>query len=154
MAPAGRWRVATPHRPGSQLRPGVLRMAGVPEHAATDNRGQIHLRRETATVLLVGQEGDRQWQPAPRQHCPQALWPQRTLQAREGHRGESVEDRTELQTEAVVGGEQRITGNVRVHLTIAQGAVGTERAASASGRWQSRPESLFGCLATLSSPPT
>ena len=31
---------------------------------------------------------------------------------------------------------------------------GTERAASASGRWQSRPESLFGCLATRSSPTT
>ena len=31
---------------------------------------------------------------------------------------------------------------------------GTERAASASGRWQSRPESIFCCLATLSSPTT
>jgi hypothetical protein len=36
---------------------GVLQM---PEHPATDNRGEIRLLGETAAVLLIGQEIDRQ----------------------------------------------------------------------------------------------
>src|SRR6266446_3531257 len=41
----------------------ILGIAQRPEHQATDNRGQIDLVRETATVLLIRQEIHRQRQP-------------------------------------------------------------------------------------------
>ena len=40
---------------------GLRGIAEMPEHAATDNRGPIDLVSETAAVLLVGQEIERQW---------------------------------------------------------------------------------------------
>jgi hypothetical protein len=39
----------------------LLSIAQIPDHPATDNRGQIHLVGETVTVLLVGQEVYWQW---------------------------------------------------------------------------------------------
>jgi hypothetical protein len=61
---------------GQSPRPGFLRIAAVPEPAAPAQGGQLHLRGETATVLLVGQAVDRPWQPAPRQPHHHALLPQ------------------------------------------------------------------------------
>ena len=63
---------------GKSRRTGLFRVAQMPEHPATDNRGQVHLLRETATVLLVGQEVDRQWQPASGQHDYHTLVSERT----------------------------------------------------------------------------
>src|SRR5262249_13538371 len=63
----------------------LLSVAEMPDHAVTDNRGQIDLLRETATMLLVGQDRDRQWQPAPGQHRHQTLVAQGAEQAVECH---------------------------------------------------------------------
>jgi hypothetical protein len=45
----------------------------MPEHSATDNRRQIHLFSETATVLLVGQEIRGQGETTPGEHRDQTL---------------------------------------------------------------------------------
>ena len=45
----------------------------MPEHPATDNRRQIHLFSETATMLLVGQEIRRQGKTTPGEHRDQTL---------------------------------------------------------------------------------
>ena len=99
----------------------------MPEHPATDNRGQIHRRRETATVLLVGQEVDGQWSATPGQHAHQALLTQRTNQTIERHRGDMADDCAQLPTEAPMGGPEPITGHVRTPVAIAQDDVGEHR---------------------------
>ena len=92
-------------------------------------------------MLFIGQEIDGQRQPTPGQHRHQALLTQRTDQAIEGHRGDMVEDRTQLQTEAAMRGQQRITGHLRSHLAIAQDEVredrehGFARAYTGDARW-------------------
>jgi hypothetical protein len=50
-------------------------------------------------MLLVRQELDGQRQPAPRQHCHEALGAERTDQARESHRGDMANHRTPLSTQ-------------------------------------------------------
>src|SRR5713226_10253061 len=40
----------------------------VPDHAATDHRGQIHLVSQTTTMLFIGQDVRRQRQPTPREY--------------------------------------------------------------------------------------
>src|SRR2546427_328549 len=99
----------------------------MPEHPATDNRGQIHLLRETATVLLVGQEVDRQWQPTAGQYRDQTVLTQRTDETVERHGRDMMNHRAQLQTEAAMRGQQGITGNIRTHLTIAQDEVRQDR---------------------------
>src|SRR5262249_6766739 len=50
-----------------------------------------------------------------------------TDEAIEGHGGEMVEDRAQLQTEAAVCSQQGIAGHFRSHLTIAQDEMGEDR---------------------------
>ena len=69
-------------------------------------------------MLFVGHEIDGQRQPTPGQGRHQAVTAERTDQAIERHRRDIVEDSTQLQTEAAVGGQQRITGDLRSHLTV------------------------------------
>ncbi len=104
---------------------GTLGMAvpQVPEHAATDDGGQIDLVRETAAVLCIGQEIDRQWQCTPGQHGDQALLTQGTHQAIEGHGRDMADGRTPFQTETTMGGQQGIAGHVRPHRAVAQDKV-------------------------------
>jgi hypothetical protein len=54
---------------------GLRGVAEMPEHAATDNHRQIDLVGETATVLLVGQEVDQQWQTARVSTVTRLWWP-------------------------------------------------------------------------------
>jgi hypothetical protein len=49
-----------PIRLGQGRGTGNLSVAQMPEHPATDNRGQIYLLPETVAVLLIGQEIRRQ----------------------------------------------------------------------------------------------
>jgi len=46
-------------RLGESCCTGLRGIAEMSEHAATDNRREIHLLGETAAVLLIGQEIDR-----------------------------------------------------------------------------------------------
>jgi hypothetical protein len=69
-------------------------------------------------VLLISQEIDRESEPAPGEHRDQALVAQGTDEAIERHRREVREDCAQLQTEATVGGQQRIPGHLRTHLAI------------------------------------
>ena len=63
----------------------------MPDHPATDDRGQIDLVRETAAVLLIRQDIDRQRQPTSGQHGHQTGVTKRTDEAVERHGGEMVE---------------------------------------------------------------
>jgi hypothetical protein len=99
---------------------GVLRVAYMPEHTTTDNRRQIDLVGETAAVLLVSQEVGGQWQSTPSQHRHETVATKGTDQAIEGHRGDMMDHCTELQTEAPMGGQQRIAGHLGTHRAIAQ----------------------------------
>jgi hypothetical protein len=47
---------------------GLLGVPQVLQHPAADNGGQVRFGGETATVLLVGQDVDRQWETASGQH--------------------------------------------------------------------------------------
>src|SRR5712691_10381970 len=73
-------------RLGEGCRTGLLNVAQMPEHAATDNGGEIDLVGETATVLLIGEEIRGQRQTAPGQHNDQTLVSERTDETIEGHR--------------------------------------------------------------------
>src|SRR6266446_4842678 len=73
-------------RLGKRYCTGLLNVAQMPEHAATDNGGEIDLVGETATVLLVGEEIRGQRQTAPGQHNDQTLVSERTDETIEGHR--------------------------------------------------------------------
>ena len=95
-------------------------VAQMPEHAATDDGGQIHLVGETAAVLFIGQDIRRQRQATPGQHRDQALLAQGTDQAIEGHGRDVADHRTPFQTEAAVGGQQGIAGHLGSHLAVAQ----------------------------------
>jgi hypothetical protein len=57
----------------------------MPEHSATDNRGEIHLLGETAAVLFIGQEIDGQWEPTPGEHGHQSMLAERADEAIQGH---------------------------------------------------------------------
>src|SRR5215211_6355397 len=117
-------RVETPHRTQLKGRCTCLcRIAQVPNDTASDNRGQVHFVSETATMLLISEEIDGQWQATPGQHAHQALLPQRTHQTIEGHRGDMIEDRAPLQTQATVCGQQRVASRFRSHLAVAQDEV-------------------------------
>ena len=95
----------------------------MPEDTTADDRGQIHLAGETAAVLFISQDIDRQRQSTPRQHGHQALLTQSTHQAIEGHGRDVAHHRTPFQTEPAVGGQQSITGHVRPHRAVAQDEV-------------------------------
>src|SRR5436190_2074388 len=95
----------------------------MPDYPPTDNSGQIHLVGQTMAMLLIGEKIDGQWQATPGQHAHQALLPQRTHQTIEGHRGDMIEDRAPLQTQATVCGQQRVASRFRSHLAVAQDEV-------------------------------
>src|SRR5918999_2631780 len=99
----------------------------MPEHPATDNRGEIHPVGEAMSMLLIGQEIDGQRQPAPGQHGDQTLAAKRTDQAIEGHGGEMGDYGAQLQTEATVGGQQGVARDLRAHLARAQDEVREDR---------------------------
>ena len=77
-------------------------------------------------MLLIGQEIDGQWQSTPGQHSDKILVAKRTDQTVEGHGRDVIEHRTQRQTEATVRRSQRITGDLRPHLAIAQDEVGQD----------------------------
>jgi hypothetical protein len=74
----------------------VFGVPQMPDDPSTNDRGEIHPVGETVTVLLIGEEIGGQRQVTPRQHRHQALGAERTNQAVEGHRGDMIEDRTQL----------------------------------------------------------
>jgi len=112
---------------GQGCRTGLLNVAQLPEHTAADNRRQIDLVRETATGLFIGRKLGGEGQPAPGEHRAQTLVATRTDQAIEGHGGEMVEDRAQLQTEPTMRGQQGVAGHLGSHLAIAEDDVGPHR---------------------------
>jgi len=74
-------------------------------------------------MLFISEELDGPWQATPGQHAHQALLAQRTHQTREGHRGEMVEHRAQLQTEAAVCRQQDIAGHFWSHRAVPQDEV-------------------------------
>ena len=110
-------------RLGQGRRTGLRGVAQMPEHAAPDDRREIHVLGETMAVFFISQEINRQRQPTPGQHRDHTLLPQRTDQTIEGHGRDMTYHRTPLQTEATVCRQQGIAGHLRVHLAIAQDKV-------------------------------
>jgi hypothetical protein len=91
----------------------------MPEHAAMDNRRQIHLVGETVTVFFIGQDIGRQWQTTPGQHCHHAVLPECIDETIERHGREMTDDRAEFQTEPPMHGYQGRLRHVRMHVAIA-----------------------------------
>jgi hypothetical protein len=114
-------------RLGESYRAGLHRVPQMPHHTATDNRGQIDLLSETATVLFVSQEIDWQGQPTPGQDGHQTVVAERTDEAVECHRRDVADHRAPFQTETTMGGQEGITSHFWAHLTIAQDEVGEDR---------------------------
>jgi hypothetical protein len=81
---------------GKGCRTGLRRVAEMPEHAATNDGGEIYFVGETAAVLLIGQEVDGQEESTPRQHDHQTVLPQRTDQTVERHGRNMIEHRAQL----------------------------------------------------------
>ena len=100
----------------------------MPDHAATDDGREVHCLGETAAGLFIGQEIDGQRQPTPGEHRDQPVVAERTDEAGERHGRDRVEHRAQLHTETAVRGPQRITGDLRSPLTIAENDVGEHRA--------------------------
>src|SRR5262249_5882182 len=116
-------------------------LAEMPEHTATGDGGQIHLGGKTAAVLLVGQNVDRQWETASGQHDHQTLVSERADEAIERHRREMVKHGAQLQTEATVGGQQRITGHCGPHLAVTQDEMRQDRKYCLARRTLDAPDS-------------
>ena len=112
---------------GQGRRTGLFGVPQVPEHTATDNRGQVRLGGETMRVLLIGEEIDRERQSTPRQHRHQPLVAERTDEAIQGHGRDVIEHGAQLQTEASVRCQQGITSHLGAHLAIAQDEVREDR---------------------------
>src|SRR5262245_31126790 len=82
----------------------LCRIAQMPEDPAGDNRGQVHFGREAVAVLLIGQKIGGQGQPTPGQDRHETVLTEGADETVEGHGGDMIEDRTQLQTQATVGG--------------------------------------------------
>src|SRR5262245_11066030 len=54
--------------PGQGRCTSLLSVSSMPEHAATDNRREIHPIGEAMSMLLIREEIDGQWQTTPGQH--------------------------------------------------------------------------------------
>jgi len=102
---------------------GVFGLPQMPEHTAADNRGEIHLLGETAAVLFIGQKIGGEGQPTPGQDRHQTVVAERTDEARERHRREVIEPRTQCQTEATRGRQQGIAGHGWSHRAVTQDAM-------------------------------
>jgi hypothetical protein len=74
----------------------------MPEHAATDNGGEIYLLGAAATVLLIGEDIDGQRQPTPRQHGHETLVAEGADETIEGHGGDMTDHGAQLQTQSTV----------------------------------------------------
>src|SRR5262245_33131955 len=92
----------------------------MPDDPTTDDRGQVDLLGQAVTVLFIGQEICWQQQPTPGEHGHKTLLSERTDEARERHRGDMADDRTPLQTEAPMYGQQGVVGDVGMHRVVAQ----------------------------------
>ena len=106
---------------------GVLGIAQRPEHPATDQRGPVHVGRETVTRLLVCQAVGGQRPPTPRQHSDQTVLAACANEALERPGRDLGDHRPARQPEPTVGGQQGIAGHLRVHLAIAYDDVGEDR---------------------------
>jgi len=104
-------------------RTGLLGVAQVPEHAAMDNRGEIHFIAQTVAMLFVSQERDGQWETTPGQHGDQTLVAKRTDEAVECHGREMADDGTQCQTEPTVRRQQGVASDLGAHRAIAQDAM-------------------------------
>jgi hypothetical protein len=98
----------------------------MPEHPATDDRGEVHRLGETAAVLFIGEEIDRQREPTPGQDCHQTVVAEGTDQAIERHRREVAEHCAPFQTEPPMSGQQGIAGYFGSHLAVPQDEVGED----------------------------
>jgi hypothetical protein len=99
----------------------------MPDHAAMDNRREVHLLSEAAAVLLIGQEVDGQSQPAPGQYGHETLLAERADETIDRHGREMIDDRTEFQTQSTVRRQQGMAGDLRTHLAVAQDEVRQDR---------------------------
>jgi hypothetical protein len=116
----GRGTVERPLGLGQGCGPGVLGVPQVPDDAATDDRGELHLRCEAAAVFCLRADIRGQRQPTPRQHRDQALLTERTDQTVARPRRELRDDRAELPTAPTMGGQERITGHLRSQRAVTQ----------------------------------
>ena len=112
----------------------------MPDQATTDNRREIHLRGETAAVLFIRQERDRQGQPTSGEHGHQPTVTERTDEPIERHRREVIKHRTQLQAQAVMGGQEGIASDLRAPLAIAQDEVGEHGEYRAARRTLETPD--------------
>jgi hypothetical protein len=76
-------------------------------------------RSETVVVLFIDQEIGGQGEPTPGEHDHESLASECTNEAKERHGGDMTDDRAEFQTEATMGGHQRIASDLGSHLAIA-----------------------------------
>jgi hypothetical protein len=113
-------------RVGKRRRTGGLGATQVPDHTTTDDRGQIDSASEAIAVLFIGQAIGRQRETTPSQYGDQTLAAKHTDQVIEGHGGETADHRAPPQTEATMGYQQGVTGDLRAHLAIAQHEVGED----------------------------
>ena len=99
----------------------------MPDHTATDNRGEVHLLSETAAVLLVGEEIHGQRQTAPGQYRDQTLVSERTDETIERRGGDMPDDGAQFQTELTVHRQQGVASHLGMHPAITQDEVGQDR---------------------------
>jgi hypothetical protein len=90
---------------GKGCGPGLRGRAQRPAPAALDKRGHLDLVRQTAAVLLVGQEGGGHGQSTPGQDRDEAGGAAGTDEAIERQRREVLEDRTPLPAQAALRGQ-------------------------------------------------
>jgi hypothetical protein len=109
-------------------RTGGRGVAQVPEDPATDHGGEIDLVGETATGLFIGPNIGGEWQPTPGEHRDQTLAIKRTDEAIERHGRDMVADGAPCPTEPAMRRSQGLAGHRGSHLTIAEDAVGEDRA--------------------------
>jgi hypothetical protein len=71
-------------------------------------------------VFFIGQDIGGQGQATPGEHGDQTVLPQRTDETVERHGRDMMDHGAQLQTEAPVGSQQGIAGDLRPHLAVAQ----------------------------------
>jgi len=106
---------------------GRLGGAYMPEPAATDTRGAVHVVCQTVAGRFISPAIRRQRQSAPDESRPQPVRAAGPAPAREGHRRELTEDRAAGQPATPRRGSQGGVGDVR-----------TPRAIAPEARWEDR----------------
>lgn len=125
---------------GQGRRTGLLGVAQMANHAATDNRREVHVVCQTLTVLFLSHEIRRQRQTTPCQHRNSTLLAEGADETIKGHGGDMADDRAPLQTEPSMHPEQGCFGCVRTHGAIAQDKVGEDREHRATRSTLDAPE--------------